>query len=205
MTSPTTIGRLSLYRRILQWLAEEGVKNVFSHELASRGGATAAQVRRDLMAVGYEGNPQRGYSVSGLLAAVETFLDPPDPLRMAIVGVGNLGRAILAFFRDRRPKLRIVAAFERDPSLCGQVVRGCPVNAIDRMETIVREQDIRVAILAVPAAEVQQVADTLVHAGIHGLVNFAPTPIRAPKGIAVEDMDITATIEKVAYMARGGV
>lgn len=205
MTSPTTIGRLSLYRRILQWLAEEGVKNVFSHELASRGGATAAQVRRDLMAVGYEGNPQRGYSVSGLLAAVETFLDPPDPLRMAIVGVGNLGRAILAFFRDRRPKLRIVAAFERDLELCGQVIRGCHVHAIDRMETVIREQDIRVAILAVPTVEAQQVADTLIHAGVHGLINFAPTPIRVPNGIATEDVDITATIEKVAYMTRGDV
>ena len=112
LTSAKTIGRLSLYRRLLAGLQAEGVRNVYSHQLAAMTGGTAAQVRRDIMAVGCVGSPTRGYDVQQLCQAIAGVLDHPEGQSAALVGVGNLGRALLAYFLQRRPKLMIRAAFD---------------------------------------------------------------------------------------------
>jgi redox-sensing transcriptional repressor len=182
----------------------DGVVGVFSHQLAARAGATAAQVRRDLMAVGYEGSPQRGYDVEALLAAVEACVDPAELQPVALVGVGNLGRAVLAFLHGRRPKLAITAAFDRDPAVVGRMVHGCMVHGMGDLPEVIAREGINVAIVAVPAPDAQAVATQLVAAGVKGLLNFAPTRIAVGKGIAVEDMDMTTALEKVAYFARQG-
>jgi redox-sensing transcriptional repressor len=202
MPSERTIGRLSIYRRLLQSMKTEGVTNAFSHELSARAGATAAQVRRDLMVVGYEGSPQRGYETASLLAAIDRFLDPPEPQSVALVGVGNLGRAILAFFHGRRPKLRIVAAFDTDPELVGRMIQGCPVYPVSELAAVVQKEQVEVGVITVPAREAQSVAEELVRAGIRGVVNFAPAPVRVPESIVIEEIDMTTTLEKVAYFAR---
>jgi len=183
----------------------EGVVNLFSHELAGRSGATAAQVRRDLMAVGYEGNPQRGYVVEDLLAAIEARLDPPKLQSVALVGVGNLGRAVLAFLRGRRPKLAITAAFDRNPYVIGRMFHGCPVFDMAEMPEVVAREGINVGIISVPAGQAQSVASELVGAGVKGLINFAPVRIKVGEGIVVEDIDMTTALEKVAYFARQGL
>ena len=202
MTPSKTIARLSIYRRTLWQMRSEGIVSVFSHQLAARAGATAAQVRRDLMTVGYEGSPQRGYGVDGLLAAIEACLDPEELQPVALVGVGNLGRAVLAFLRGRRPKLAITAAFDRDPELIGRMVHGCPVYGMDQLAGVLAAQGITVAVIAVPAGNAQTVATELMGAGVKGLINFAPARINVGKGIIVEDIDMTTALEKVAYFAR---
>ena len=123
--SDKSVERLSLYRRLLMIQLTQGADNVFSHELAALAGSTAAQVRRDLMVVGCSGSPSRGYNVRELMEAIGAFLDAPAGQRVALVGVGNLGRAILAFFGGRRPKLSIVAAFDVDPLKVDRVIHGC--------------------------------------------------------------------------------
>lgn len=202
--SSRTIGRLSLYRRLLMGLLATGAKNIFSHQLAGRAGCTAAQVRRDLMVVGYTGSPNRGYDVLELVNSIGSFLDHPRGEGTVLVGVGNLGRAILSYFSGRRPKLSIVAAFDNDPTKANRIIQGCRIYPMDDLEKIIREQDIRVGIITVPAGEAQAVADLMGRAGVQGLLNFAPIPLRVPPNVYVEDLDMTMALEKVAYFARNG-
>jgi len=200
--SDRTVGRLSLYRRLLNNLAKTGAKFVFSHDLAAAAGATAAQVRRDVMAVGYTGSPTKGYEIAELADSIARFIDGEQPQPVALVGVGNLGRAILAYFTGRRPNLCIVAAFDRDEHRVNRVIHGCRCYPVELLEETVAAKGIRTAIIAVPAGEAQAVADRLVRAGVRGLLNFAPTPLRVPQNVFVQEMDITTSLEKVAFFAR---
>ncbi len=202
--SDRTIGRLSLYRRLLDELQTSGVAHAYSHQLANLAGATAAQVRRDLMVVGYSGSPAKGYDVQQLSQSIGAFLDAPARQGVALVGVGNLGRAILAYFTGRRPNLAIVASFDTDPKKVNRFLHGCPCYPMEEMGRIVGEMDIRVAIIAVPSTEAQAVTDLLTRCGVRSLVNFAPVPLRVPSHMYVEDIDITTSLEKVAYFARCG-
>ena len=124
MVSEKTIGRLSLYRRLLAGLLAQNRRNIYSRELASMAGGTAPQVRRDLMAIGYSGSPAKGYDVADLAESISSFIDDPDGTCGVIVGAGNLGRAIMAHFETQRPKLRLAAAFDSDPRKIGSDVCG---------------------------------------------------------------------------------
>ncbi|MBN1918433.1 MAG: redox-sensing transcriptional repressor Rex [Verrucomicrobia bacterium] len=202
MPAHRTIGRLSLYRRLLHGLLKAGNETVHSYELASLADVTAAQVRRDLMVVGRSGTPRRGYNVRDLIDGIGDVLDAPMTQGVALVGAGNLGRAILAYFRGRRPKLSITAAFDVDPAKIGQVIYGCRCYPVDDLERIVAEKGLRVGIVTVPASEAQHTADALVHAGIKGIVNFAPVPLHVPTGVYIEHVDVTMFLEKVAFFSR---
>lgn len=200
--SGKTVGRLSLYRRILSDLMVRGAKYIYSHELAAAASVTAAQVRRDMMAVGYVGSPTKGYEVAGLVQCIGSLLDGPAAQGVALVGLADLGRAILAYFAGRRPGPTIAAAFDRDPQRVNRVVHGCRCYPMEKLAEVVGERGIRSAILAVPAAEAQPAAEALIRAGIRGLLNFAPTPLRVPTGVYVEHLDMTTSLEKVAFFAR---
>lgn len=200
--SEKTIGRLSLYRRLLNRLQDAHVESVFSHELAGVAGGTAAQVRRDIMATGYTGSPSRGYQVAELIESIGDFLDAPQPEGVALVGLGNLGRAIMAYFKGRRAKLAIVAAFDVDPNKINRTIHGCRCYAMSDLRQVAQQEGVRLAIIAVPAGQAQAVADELTAAGIRGLLNFAPVPLRTPRDVYVEDIDMTMSLEKVAYFAR---
>ena len=202
-----TVGRLSQYRRVLARLVGDGHRHVFSHQIAAMAGGTAAQVRRDLMLVGCRGRPSRGYDAEGLMGCIGEFLQAPGGQRVALVGLGNLGRAILPFFARYRPALRIVAAFDNDPAKVGEtVVEGCcPCRPIDELGSVVRAQEITIGVIAVPPGAAQHVADQLVGAGVRGLVNFAPIALTVPPPVFVEDIDLTTSLEKVAYFAHAAV
>lgn len=202
MIPDKTIGRLSLYRRLLNRLLAEGVRNIYSHQLAAMAGVTPAQVRRDIMSIGYSGNPNRGYDVVELVESIGQSLDHPEGQRAALVGVGNLGRALLTYFTGRRPKLTIVAAFDSDPRKCDRVIQGCRCYGIAQLPEKVEEMDISIGTITVPAGEAQKIADMLVRTGIRGILNFAPVRIRVPSNVYVEDIDMTMALEKVAYFAR---
>jgi len=202
--SSKTIGRLSLYRFLLDNLRQDGINTVFSHDLATAANCSAAQVRRDLMAINYSGSPVHGYQVNDLIENIDNFLDDPKGQRVALVGVGNLGRAILAYFRGRRPKLAIVAAFDTNPSKTERLIHGCWVYPLEQLADVIKEKDILVGVISVPVSEAQKVADMLVAAGVKGLLNFVPIRLRVPPTVYVEDVDMTMTLEKVAYFSRLG-
>jgi redox-sensing transcriptional repressor len=175
---------------------------IYSHRLAALCGLTAAQVRRDLMAIGFTGSPARGYDTPQLVDAIGRCLDAPGGQSAALVGVGNLGRAILDYFAVRRPPLSIVAAFDIDPAKVDRVVHGCRAYRMDKLAEVTRELGITVGVLTVPAAAAQDVAESMLAAGVRSFLNFAPAPLRLPPRSFVEEMDITASMEKAAYFAR---
>ena len=202
MISDKTIGRLSLYRRLLDGLAEAGETHIYSHQLGSMAGGTAAQVRRDLMEVGCSGSPAKGYDLGELIDAIGRFVDAPSGMTMAMVGVGHLGQAILAYFQGRRPRLAFAAGFDVDPDKIGRDIHGCPCFGMGDLPRLVAEHEIAVAVLAVPAEAAQKMCDDLVRAGVRSLINFAPVRLRVPPGVYVEDMDMTTALERAAFFAR---
>ncbi|MBN1551088.1 redox-sensing transcriptional repressor Rex, partial [bacterium] len=138
MLSEKTVERVSLYRRLLSKLMQQDTSHVFSHQLAEMAHATPVQVRRDLMLAGISGNPSRGYRVSDLITGFSLILDAPLTQFVALVGIGNLGRAILSYFPLRSPKLSIVAAFDSEPSKVGRLVHGCRTYPMEEFSDIAR-------------------------------------------------------------------
>jgi redox-sensing transcriptional repressor len=195
---------MSLYRRLLDDLQGARATHVYSHQLARLAGVTAAQVRRDLMAIGYSGSPNRGYEVDKCLESIGSFLDGPSQQGVVLVGVGRLGRSVVSHFAGRRPMLRIVAAFDTDRSLEGVSIDGCRCYAAEAMEDVVRDLGARIAVITVPPDHAQAVASTLVRAGVRSIISFAAVPLRLPDHVYVEYLDITAALESAAFFAREG-
>ena len=202
MVSDRVIERLIVYRRLLRGWAASGRDTIYSHELAALAGGTAAQVRRDIMAVRYIGSPARGYDVSALVAKIDELLGAGVGRAAALVGIGHLGQALMAYFNRRGSQLTIAAAFDSDPAKVGRVLHGCHCFALDAAAEVIREHALRMAILAVPEAAAQPVAERLVDAGIAGLLNFAPARLVLPADVYVENVDIAILVEKVAFFAR---
>lgn len=200
--SDRTVGRLSHYRRILNIFIAEGRNYVCSHEIAAITRGTSSQVRRDLMSIGCSGSPNRGYETKGLLAGIEAFLYAPEGQNVGLVGVGNLGRAILAYFMGRRPKLQIVASFDSDPQKANRVILSCRCYPLSDLKTVIDRDRIEVVILTVPALAAQEVADQVVEAGVRGIVNFAPVVLHVAPHVYVEDIDLAMALEKVAFFSR---
>jgi redox-sensing transcriptional repressor len=198
------VSRMSRYRRLLQSLREGGVESIYSHQLARHAVVSAAQVRRDLMVIGYSGSPNKGYDVAACIESIGTFLDGPLQQEVALVGVGNLGHAVLSHFADKSPSVAIVAAFDVDPALVDTQIHGVRCVDVSLMESLVRDLGIQIAVLTVPGPAAQDAAQTLVRAGVKSIISFAPTPLALPNEIFVEYMDITAALESAAYFARLG-
>ena len=194
-----TIERMVLYKRILGDLQGKGVSMLFSHQLADLAHNTSTQVRRDLMEIGYSGSPRKGYNVAELISAISQILDGSRERIIALVGVGNLGRAILSYFTYNHPGLTIAAAFDTDERRINRVVSGCRCYHFDRFEELVREKQINMGIITVPALAAQSVADRMTAAGIRGILNFAPVPLTVPEGVFVDRIDIASALEKLAY------
>ncbi len=133
MLAEGIVQRLSIYRQLLAGKRQDRGQNVFSHELAALAGVTAAQVRRDLMLIGYAGSPRRGYQVAGLVETIGTYLDAPDGQAVVLVGLGNLGQAIIAYLAGRRAHLSIVAAFDADLTKVNRVIHGCRRYPMSRL------------------------------------------------------------------------
>jgi redox-sensing transcriptional repressor len=202
--SARTVARLAFYRRVLLRAHSSGRTTIFSHEIADICDATSAQVRRDLMAVGTLGHPIHGYEIEGLLGQLDQFLDAPHGVRMALVGVGNLGRALLTYFARGRSPMAIEAAFDSDPAKIGRAISGCHVEPVERIGEVLAATPVDVAVIAVPEEFAQHVADQLVAAGVRSLLNLAPTRLRVPDTVFVEDVDLGIAIERAAFYARHG-
>ena len=197
--SDKVIGRLTRYRALLTDHFPREKKTIFSHELGSLMRLTPSQVRRDLMCLGCYGLPRHGYEIDELVKHIGIILDAGGEQHVALVGVGNLGRALITFFEGRRSTLRITAAFDADPVKAERLFNGVPCHPIERLDEVVAAEGIRVAIVCVPGAVAQETADRLVRAQVKGILNFAPVPLRVPAGVFLEELDVTSSLEKVAY------
>ncbi|PID80676.1 redox-sensing transcriptional repressor Rex [bacterium DOLZORAL124_64_63] len=199
--NPRTVGRLSLYRRVLNDLTGRGVKRVFSRDLAILAGVSASQVRQDLMHVASHGTPQNGYSVASLRTAVDRCLGPVSQAHTVLLGAGHLGRALLHFFKATRQNLKIEAILEVNPDLIGHQVHDVPVYHEESLEDRVRATGARTAILALPDEVAQAQTDRLVAAGVVSILNFTRIRLQVPAHVYVEDNDIQMSVERVSYYA----
>lgn len=195
-----TLGRLSLFRRLLHEQLAAGGRQIYSHQLAGLAVSTGAQVRRDLMTIGFSGSPRKGYAIQELVEAINAVLARSVETSAALVGVGNLGRAILAYFGNRQP-VRFAAAFDRAPEKTGRILHGCRCYPVEQMAEIVAREGIHVGVIAVPAGEAQAVSNQLILAGVKGILNFAPIRLRVPTGLYVEHVDLMMALDRVAYFA----
>lgn len=200
--SPRTVGRLSLYRRMLQGLISRGVESIYSRELATLAGVTASQVRGDLMGIGYQGTSSNGYEVKALIKAIGTFLENGRNQSVVLVGVGHLGRAILQYFQRNHPNLQLLASFDKDTELIGRNICGVPVRRLSDLLEFVQENRVSIAIMALPAIGAQEVTDVLVTGGVRSFLNFTNVRLHAPDGVYIEDTDISVSLERVAYYGR---
>ncbi|MBF0315180.1 MAG: redox-sensing transcriptional repressor Rex [Oligoflexia bacterium] len=198
-----SVERICRYREILLEYQSIGKEFIFSHELASEVRVSPAQVRRDLMYFHLKGVPQQGYRVSEFLYEIDDLIDPKEVQDVILIGVGNLGKAILSYFTHKRPKLSIVAAFDVDANKVDRVISGCECFHMRDLQKFTREREIKIAIITVPAQEAQAIANTLVESGIRGILNFSPVLLKVPADVYLECIDITTSLEKTVYFSRG--
>ena len=198
------VRRLSLYLREAERLADAGVEKVASHELARGLGVGPAQVRRDLARFGHFGRPGIGYLVAPLVETLRHLLGTDTPLDVVLVGVGDLGRALLRYKGFGRRGFRFVAAFDAAASKTGRSFGGVPVYGMDALSREVRRRRARLAIVAVPADAAQDVAERLHRAGVTGILNFAPTTLNMPGDVSVRPVDLAAQLEQLAFLTGGG-
>lgn len=193
------VRRLPLYARSLRYLLQEGIESVSSQELGDRINVTAAQIRKDLSYFGEFGKQGIGYDVRKLLQHIEDILGLTQEWPVALIGIGHLGEAIARYEGFRQQGIRIAGLFDSNPTKIGKVINGMTVQSFDDAEQVIREQGIRLAIIAVPARSAQQVADRLVMAGVRAILSYAPTVLQVPEGVWVRYIDPVAILHSMTY------
>lgn len=197
-----TLERLILYKRLLSDVQKDGQQTIFSHQLARMAGNSAVQVRRDLMQIGFSGSTRNGYFIKNMLEAIEITLNNSYSPKMILVGVGNLGKAILTYFTYQQPLFNLVAAFDIDPNKTNRVIGGCHCYPMEALDEIVKKEQVKLAILTVPASAAQEIANKLIYLGIKGILNFAPVAIKVPDSVVCEQIDIMLQLEKLAFLTQ---
>jgi len=197
-----TIERLSQYRRTLLNCQANGQTHIFSHDLAALLNITAVQVRRDIMFLGYTSVQRKGYDIMDLVSVIGTLLDHNEVLNVAVVGMGHLGTAITTYFRGKRAKLDIVAAFDIDPNKIGKTIAGVKCYSKDKLPQIFKELNISIGVITVPPENASDVAEKLVNAGVKGILNFTTVPLNVSSQVYLEEYDMVTSLEKVAYFVK---
>lgn len=202
--SESTVGRLSLYLRLLEEL-NDGVTTLSSEELAALADTSAAQVRKDLSFFGTFGKRGLGYGVEELITTLRSILGLERRWRVAVVGAGKIGAALLGYQDFRRQGFYIESVFDSDDRKIGQRWNGLVVRADEELESALREDAIDIAIIAVPAEAAQSVVDRVVSAGVKAILNFAPVKLRVPVTVALKNVNMAVELEGLSYaLANGG-
>ncbi|MCH1421015.1 MAG: redox-sensing transcriptional repressor Rex [Akkermansiaceae bacterium] len=197
-----TIYRLSIYHRCLRRLEDNSIETVSSSSLAKAAGVNPAQLRRDLGYLGTFGTRGLGYPVIELAEAIREVLGREHLQPVILVGVGNLGAALLRYDGFKKEGFEPVAAFDTVPEAV--ILRGInvPVHHVDEMPTFIRENKVKLAVLSVPAAHAQEVTNELVDAGIQGILSFSPTVLEVPASVTVNSVDLALELEQVSLFTK---
>lgn len=193
------ISRLIIYLREITELTKLNIHTITSAELGERTGLSDGQVRKDLVYFGQFGVSGAGYDTVDLKAALEKILGKDRIWNVAVVGVGHLGSALLAYPGFKGRGLNIVAAFNSDVRKIGKRVKDVTVQSIDELPMAIREKKVSIAIIGVPARNAQEVANKLTKAGVEGILNFAPTTLIVPENVKVKDVDLSRELETLSY------
>ena len=193
------IGRLPVYLRALTHLAESGSTNTSSHELGRRLGISSAQIRKDLSHFGEFGKQGTGYNISYLVSQLREILHLDREWRVAIVGAGFLGHALAHYQGFQHRGFRMSWVFDMNEEVVGEEMGDLKVQHIDELEETAKRDNIQMAIIAVPAAAAQDVADRLVEAGVSSILNYAPINLTVPKEVQVQYSDPVTQMQHMAY------
>ncbi len=197
---PKTVERLSQYRRVLKKYENMEGSHIFSHDLARLLKLNPVQVRRDLMLIGFSGNYRNGYKVQDLLKLIDNTLTIPKSQNTAIIGMGKLGNAILqhVYPSDVCP-VKVKVAFDIDPNKINRDYHGVYCYEISKIPEVIKENNIKIAILTMSDDDIQAIVDILIDSGVKGIVNYIAGPIRVPDEIYFKEYDIRTTLEEMSY------
>lgn len=193
------IHRLSFYLRQLEAFKRGDRHTISSKQLGEALGYTDAQVRKDLAYFGQFGHPGIGYRVDELIGQLKKILGTDKVWHVLLIGAGNLGRALAAYRGFAAKGFELTAVFDADPAKHGMVFGDRKVRPASELARAVRDEDIRLAMMAVPAEAAQAVADELVAAGVRGILNFAPTSISVPEHVSVQSVDLAVQLEQLSF------
>jgi redox-sensing transcriptional repressor len=197
--SQSTVRRLSHYYRVLEEVEAEGKRLISSDRLAEREGITSAQVRKDLSCFGSFGRRGLGYNVAHLREEIRGILGLDRRWRVAIVGAGNVGAALLAYRGFAKQGFDVVAVLDRDPQRVGQRIGDLVVHDTDEISSVAAEQRVDMGVIATPVGAAQEVADLLVAVGVRGILNFAPRKLFVPPQVALRNVDMTVELESLSF------
>jgi len=200
----STVRRLSLYLQFLDECARKDMATVSSGALAERGGASPAQVRKDLSFFGSFGRRGVGYSVPLLAERLRDILGLVRRYRVVLVGAGRVGTALAAYPGFRARGFDVVAVYDADPSRVGSTVDGLVVRGYEGIEADLAAEPADIAVIATPAEAAQGVADRLVGAGVRALLNFAPVTLTVPPGVTVSHVNMALELEVLSYALHHG-
>jgi len=193
------ITRLSIYARNLALLDQKGVEVISSGRLADICGINPAQIRKDLAYFGEFGVRGIGYYVKGLLFEIRNILGLDKEWRLGLVGVGNLGSALLSHAQFVNQGYTFVAAFEKDPKRIGRKIGDVTIAPLESMNRLVKENGIEIGVIAVSPQWAQKAADRLIGAKVHGILNFAPVQLQCPRDVFIENVDFTLKLDVLRY------
>ena len=194
------VRRLSLYLRQLEGFKKKERRTISSKQLGESLGLTDAQVRKDFAYFGQFGHPGIGYRVDDLVSQLRKILGTDKTWKVLLVGAGNLGRALLAYKGFEQKGFKLVAVFDADQSKVGKKHGPLIIQSINDLASIVEREGIKLAMIAVPADNAQDVADSLVAAGVRGLLNFAPVSITVPSDVALNAVDLAVQLEQLSFL-----
>jgi redox-sensing transcriptional repressor len=194
-----TVKRLSLYLRELDQLALGQQSTVSSRQLGEALGVTDAQVRKDFAYFGQFGHPGVGYRVDELIDRLRRILGTDRSWNAVVVGAGNIGRAIMSYGRFGRTGFAMVAVFDDDASVVGSSVAGHVVRPVSDLPRVVRDRDVKIGVIAVPAEAAQSVADALIRTGVQGILNFAPVRLDAQDRVSIVSVHLSVALEQLAF------
>ena len=197
--SDSTIRRMSKYFRSLEQLIDKRVETVSSDTLAEMDGITSAQVRKDLSFFGTFGKRGFGYNTKALKKQIENILGLYRTWNVAIVGAGNIGRALTDYAEFKKQGFIIRFIMDKDSSKVGQQVHGLTIEDFNKVNDLVKREQIDIAIIAVPADSAQAVADKLVGAGVKAMLNFAPRSLKVPQDVTVKYENMAVEMEALSY------
>lgn len=197
--SKATTKRLSLYLRCLKGLEKNGITRVKSSELSKMTQVGSATIRRDFSHFGELGRSGYGYDVSDLIKVFSDMLETKEEKRIALIGCGNLGQALLNNNFRRNENLNIVCAFDNDPEKVGKEICGYYIHSIDEMDDVLVKEKITVAISTVPSQNAQRAINQVVANGVTAILNFAPDPLKVPDNVHVHYIDLTSELQTLIY------
>lgn len=197
-----TAKRLPLYYRFLQNLYQSGKLRVSSAELSEAVKVDSATIRRDFSYFGALGKKGYGYNVQYLLSFFRKTLDQDELTKVALIGVGNLGTALLQYNFTKNNNTKIVYAFDNDEEKVGKTISDVKIYSMEKLEEILTEEDITVVILTVPAHVAQPITDRLVKTNVKGILNFTPARLTVPSSVNVHHIDLAVELQSFVYFIK---